>query len=187
MSREEKLLLVFFGLAGVAAWLWLSQSGQRIAQSAGSAVATGVQNIVNIADSTVSLLKSLEGFAANAYRDAKGWSIGYGHYMGTNPTIDTVTPDQAEALLSDDLATAASAVNGAVKMPLSQNQFDALVSFAYNVGVNAFSGSTLLRKLNAGDYAGAAQEFPRWNKSGGVVNNSLVARRATEQQLFMTG
>jgi lysozyme len=71
-----------------------------------------------------------------------------------------------------------------VKVPLAQGQFDALVSFSFNVGLGALGSSTLLRKLNAGDYRGAAAEFPRWNKAGGKVYEGLTRRRAAERSLF---
>jgi lysozyme len=75
-------------------------------------------------------------------------------------------------------------VNAAVKVPITQPQFDALISFVYNVGTGAFLKSTLLSKLNAGDYAGAAAEFPKWNKSAGHVELGLIIRRALEKSWF---
>ncbi|WP_312069487.1 lysozyme, partial [Acinetobacter sp.] len=78
-----------------------------------------------------------------------------------------------------------ASVNNLVKVPLSQNQFDALVSLTYNIGSTAFKNSTLLKKLNAKDYAGAADQFLRWNKGGGKVLKGLVRRREAERALFL--
>jgi lysozyme len=85
-----------------------------------------------------------------------------------------------------DMQIFCAAVSSLVKVPLNQNQFDALVSFTYNCGSGALKGSTLLRKLNNGDYDGAAAEFPRWTKGGGVVLPGLVRRRAAEMHLFLS-
>ena len=86
-----------------------------------------------------------------------------------------------------DLVQYEDAVKRAVRVPVNENQFAALVSFTYNIGAGSLSRSTLLRKLNDGDYAGAADEFPRWNKAGGRVLNGLVRRRAAERELCEGG
>lgn len=120
-------------------------------------------------------------------------TIGYGHTAGVKMG-DTCTPAQAEQWLREDCAEAEAAVNELVKVPLNQNQFDALVSFTFNVGADidadtiaeGLGDSTLLRKLNAGDYAGAADEFPKWCKQAGIVLGGLVKRRARERELFLT-
>lgn len=120
------------------------------------------------------------------WRDLSGapWTIGYGHTRNVKQG-DKCTEAQATTWLHEDLFDAEAAVNQ-VAVPLSQFQFDALVSFVFNVGSGNFAKSTLLRKLNAGDYDGAADEFPRWNKSGGRELNGLTARRADEKDLFQT-
>ncbi len=87
--------------------------------------------------------------------------------------------------LAQDLKKFESAVNTAVKVPINQNQFDALVSLTYNIGIGAFKDSTLLKKLNVKDYKGAAEQFPRWNRGGGRVLNGLVKRRKIEMELFL--
>jgi lysozyme len=97
---------------------------------------------------------------------------------------DTITREQGEALLRLDAGCAAEAVGRAVSVPLRQGQVDALVSFVFNLGGAALEGSTLLRKLNAGDTAGAAAEFPRWCHASNAVLPGLVARRARERALF---
>jgi lysozyme len=130
-----------------------------------------------------------EGLRLAPYQDAAGyWTVGYGHKMGPlDDSTETITSDRAAELLRADAETAVNAVNALVAVPLSQSQFDALVSFVYNVGAGAFRGSTLLRVLNDGDYAQAAGEFNRWNRAGGVVLAGLVSRRADESQLFAQG
>jgi lysozyme len=133
----------------------------------------------------LSLLKRHEGLRLKAYRDVAGvWTIGYGH---TGPDVHdglVITGEQAEQLLLADVREAQDALS-LVTVPLTDAQKDALTSFIFNVGVGAFKGSTLLRKLNAGDYLGAADEFPRWNKAGGRVVAGLSKRRADERHLFM--
>jgi lysozyme len=115
------------------------------------------------------------------------WTIGWGHTGGVKPG-DVITAERAEKLFVFDVEAKEAEINRLVKVPLTDNQFSALVVFCYNVGTgpDAFGGSTMLRKLNAGDYAGAAEQFPRWNKSGGKVMNGLITRRAAEQKLFLT-
>lgn len=153
-------------------------------------------------DACYDLIRRFEDCRLQAYPDpgtgGKPWSIGYGHTKGVGPT-DTCTQQAADAWLIDDVATAATAVARAVKSPLTQSQFDALVSLVYNVGpgvkgrrdgiVRLKSGepSTLLRRLNSGDYAGAAREFTQWRKAGGRVLTGLVRRRAAERALFEKG
>ena len=180
MQRNAKILLAG-GLLFLAWYLNFSKSGKTIASNTGSSIVGG---IMNISQRGIDLIKNFEGFSPVPYRDAAGWSIGYGHYMGANPTTGTVDLSQADALLNKDSAWAVRAVQNGVTVPLNQNQFDALVSLVYNIGARAFANSTLLRKLNAGDYTGAAEQFDVWNKSSGTVNQSLVARRASERALF---
>ena len=97
---------------------------------------------------------------------------------------DTCTVAQAIEYMAHDLKKFESAVNGAVTMLINQNQFDALVSLAYNIGTNAFKNSTLVKKLNAGDIRGAAAQFGVWIRAGGKVMQGLVNRRAVEHKLF---
>lgn len=129
-------------------------------------------------------LKQEEGFSHTPYPDHKGYSIGYGHLIRPGESLTYVTREQGEELLLQDVTWAEDAVSAAVQVPLSVNQFDALVLFAYNVGAPAFRASTLVRLLNAGDYAGAAAQFPRWVYASGQVNQTLVARRDRERALF---
>ncbi len=112
-----------------------------------------------------------------------GWgSTGNHVYEGM-----TITQQEADELFVKDQKRFVDAVNNLVKVPLTQNQFDSLVSFVYNVGEGNFKTSTLLRKLNAYDYEGAAEEFLRWNRGGGKVLAGLTRRRKSERHYFLTG
>lgn len=138
-----------------------------------------------------SLIKSHEGFRAEAYVCPAGVvTIGYGTTTinGNSVTLGTkITTDEADQFLEEDLKIFEDAVNNLVRVNLNQNQFDALVSFVYNVGVGNFKKSTLLKKLNAGDYLNASSEFLKWNRGGGKVLKGLSNRRKAEQQLFFKG
>lgn len=146
---------------------------------------------MRISDKGISLIKQFEGLRLTAYKDAVGvLTIGYGW---TQPVDGkpirlgmTIKEETAERLLRTGLVGYESDVSKMVKVKLTQGQFDALVSFAYNLGARALSTSTLLKKLNAGDYAGAADEFPRWNKAGGKVLPGLTRRREAERALFLS-
>lgn len=143
----------------------------------------------------LALIKEFEGFVPTWYPDpAHGWkvpTIGYGHTDSAgSPKYATsknmkLTEAEASAILQRDLERYEADVARLVKMPLNENQHGGLVSFTYNLGAGNLGSSTLLRKLNAGDYAGAAAEFPRWNKAGGKVLAGLTRRRAAEQALFL--
>lgn len=132
------------------------------------------------------LIAGFEGFSAKPYQDAVGvWTIGYGHTRGVGPNSKKITKAQALDFLQEDAAVAARAVRDLVDVPLTQNQFDALVSFAFNLGTGALAESTLLKKLNKGDYKGAAEQFSRWTHAGGRVLAGLVTRRRVERHLFL--
>ncbi|OCS48882.1 hypothetical protein BEK67_19675 [Ralstonia pickettii] len=139
---------------------------------------------MHLSDAGLQALAQREGFSATPYWDHKGYSIGYGHLIKAGENLTNVTRDQAAQLLASDVAWAEQAVANNVTAPLSQNQFDALVSFAFNVGAPAFAKSTLVSLLNAGDYSAAGEQLPRWNKASGVVNGALVSRRASEVAQF---
>lgn len=145
-------------------------------------------------DAGVALIKDFEGLRLAAYPDpAHGWAvptIGYGHTSAAGAPEVTrgmkITAAGADEILRSDLGQYEAAVSKAVKVPLTENQFAALVSFTFNLGAGALRKSTLLKKLNAGDYAGAAAEFAKWNKAGGEVLPGLTRRRAAERDLFLT-
>jgi len=139
-----------------------------------------------ISKNGINEIKRFEGWRSQVYLDSAGLAtIGYGHLLKPNETYFMIDLDEGERILRQDVSIAENAVNDFVKVYISQNMFDALVSFVFNVGVNAFKNSTLLRLLNSGDYSGASAQLPRWNKAGGVVNQGLVNRRESEQQLFI--
>lgn len=139
----------------------------------------------------INLIKQFEGCRLTAYQDSVGvWTIGYGwtQPIDGKPVAKgmTITQQKANHLLTEGVAQYENGVTNLVTVSLNQNQFDALVDFAYNLGVNALKGSTLLKKLNAGDYAGAANEFTKWNKAGGKELAGLTRRREAEKSLFLS-
>lgn len=146
---------------------------------------------MQISNKGISLIKEFEGCRLKAYQDSAGvWTIGYGwtqpvdgRKIGPGMVIDQAT---AERLLKCGLVQYEQGVNQLVKVIINQGQFDALVSFSYNLGLRSLSTSTLLRKLNSGDKQGAADEFGKWVNAGGVRLNGLVKRREAERELFLS-
>lgn len=133
----------------------------------------------------IDLIKGFEGCRLTAYKCPAGiWTIGYGHTAGVKEGMK-ITQAQAETFLKQDLKRFENVINNVVKVALSQNQFDALVSFTYNVGTGALKTSTLLRLLNSGDYTGAANQFDRWVFAGAIKLNGLIRRRKSEKELFL--
>jgi lysozyme len=132
------------------------------------------------------LIKNWEELRLEAYLPTPNdeWTIGWGHTHGVEKG-DVITKAQAQSYFDADVAWAEAAVNKSVKVGLTQHQFDALVSFVFNIGETDFKTSTLLRKLNAGDYEGAANELPRWKYQKGEVLRGLVRRRAEEMEYFL--
>jgi lysozyme len=132
----------------------------------------------------LTLIKNAEGLELKAYQDTGGvWTIGYGH---TGPDVKpgmAITPAQAEALLIEDIAEAEADVRRLFPIT-TQNQFDALASFTFNLGAGQVAESTLRRLHNEGDYAGAKAQFARWRFDNGRELKGLVARRAAEAQLY---
>jgi lysozyme len=132
------------------------------------------------------LTESFEGCRLAAYLDSVGVpTIGYGHTHGVAMGM-TCTQEQAEQWLQQDVQVAVQAVNNLVTVPLTQQQFDALVDFTFNLGSGALQHSTLLRLLNSGNYQGAAGEFEKWDKAGGKVLPGLLRRRQAERDMFNT-
>ncbi|MEN4246989.1 lysozyme [Serratia marcescens] len=139
----------------------------------------------------IELIKRFEGLRLKAYQDSVGvWTIGYGwtqpvdgKKVGPGMQIDQAT---AERLLKCGVVQYEQGVNQLVKVKITQGQFDALVSFAYNLGLRSLSTSTLLQKLNDGDKQGAADQFGRWVNAGGKRLDGLVARRAAEREMFLS-
>ncbi len=148
---------------------------------------------LNLSDTGIDLIKQFECFRAKRYTCPAGKpTIGYGHviksktetFEGVNLWSGTITKEQGHRLLMQDAKFAEDAIKKYIRVSLNQNQYDALSSFIFNVGTGNFKKSTLMKKLNLGDYNGAAEQFPRWNKGGGQVLNGLVRRRAAERELF---
>ena len=138
----------------------------------------------HLAYTGLDLTKKFEGCRLVAYRDTGGvLTIGYGHtrkvYEG-----QVITQDEADRLLMCDIQDAVDAVNDHVTVDVTQGQFNALVDFTFNCGVSAFKGSTMLKKLNAGDYKGAHDEFDRWIYDNGMRYAGLQRRRDAEQEAF---
>ena len=143
--------------------------------------------VIRTSQAGIDLIKRFEGFMPKAYRDAVGvLTIGYGD---TGPHIkphDVITQAEGERRLAARLAGEFEpGVLKALTRKPSQREFDAMVSLAYNIGVGAFTGSTLVKKFNAGDVQGAANEFLRWNKAGGKVLKGLEIRREAERAMFL--
>ncbi|MFZ0662600.1 MAG: lysozyme [Acidobacteriaceae bacterium] len=143
----------------------------------------GVNNLT-YSKNGLQLTQLFEGDVLNAYRDQRGvWTIGYGHTAGVHPG-QTITQEQGEALLAEDVQAAARCVNEAVAVKLTQGQFDSLVDFAFNVGTTSFKKSTLLKEINAGHFPEALAQFNLWDHCGGVVNAGLLRRRQAEAAEF---
>lgn len=140
---------------------------------------------MRISQKGIELIKKFEGCRLEAYRCPAGvWTIGYGHTKGVKDGMK-ISWEQAEEFLREDLKIYEQAVERCVKVPLSQNQFDALVSFCYNCGGEALRTSTLLRLLNESKYSESAEQFLRWNKAGGKVLAGLTRRREEEREMFL--
>ncbi len=148
------------------------------------------------------LLARFEGFSSTAYQDQAGlWTIGFGHLIvpgdgfwhpTNNPSgVREISVEDARDLKERDAETAINAVDSCVRVPVSDNQRNALISLAYNIGAGAFCGSSLVRSLNAGDYQAAADWFRVWNKvrdpatGDMIVSAGLVKRREQERELFL--
>ncbi|MBJ6132890.1 lysozyme [Ochrobactrum sp. Q0168] len=135
----------------------------------------------------LNLIKEFEGLRLEKYKDAVGkWTIGYGHLILPSERFERpLTESEAEDLLQSDLRKFEGGIIQYVTARISQNQFDALVSFAFNLGLANLKGSTQLRLLNQGKYSEAAEQFLRWNKAGGMAMPGLTRRRAAERDLFL--
>ena len=132
------------------------------------------------------LIEEFEGLRLTAYKDSRDIpTIGYGHTKNVHLGL-TITKQQAEEFLSQDLRVAEAGVQDHVKVSLNDNQFAALVSFVFNLGAGNLASSTLLRELNAGNYQAAADQFPRWDHAGKSVLPGLKRRREAERKLFLS-
>jgi lysozyme len=142
------------------------------------------ENVMAIAKSTLSFITKEEGLRNKAYKDSKGlWTIGVGHLIKPDEQhllTATLTDEQVEQLLQSDLKWCSEAVENNVKVPLTQNQYDALYSLCFNIGETNFRKSTVLRKINENDLQGAADAILMWNKPEVLIN-----RRKRERALFL--
>ena len=147
---------------------------------------------MNIPEAAIEIIKEFEGFEADAYQDSVGvWTIGYGTtaraFVGIDPMPGmTISEKQAEVYLVRAVRQFADMISPEIKVEINSNQWAAILSLAYNIGPGAFARSTLLKKLNAGDTQGAADQFLRWNKAGSAVLRGLTRRRHRERTLFLT-
>lgn len=133
----------------------------------------------------LALIKKFEGLELDAYKCAAGvWTIGYGHTKGVQEG-DVWSEAQANEMLEIELEEFEGYINDNVTVALSQNQFDALVSWVYNLGPANLKASTMLKVLNSGDYEGVPAQIKRWNKAGGKVLEGLIRRREAEALLFI--
>lgn len=143
---------------------------------------------MKVSNKAIEIIKKYEGLELTVYRCPAGiLTIGYGHTKTAEPGM-TINKEMAELLLKQDLNDFEKAINELVKVPLTQNQFDALISFVFNIGTDKFKNSTLLKKINEGNYKEAANEFLKWTKSrqpGGLKDlPGLIKRRNDEKKLF---
>lgn len=150
---------------------------------------------MRLSDNGRRLIQEFEGFSAKAYRDADGWSIGYGHFLGKDPALasQTISRSEADQLFENDIAKYEAAVSLTTPRA-SQDEFDAMVSLTYNIGTGnlrdksgGFAGSTVARLHNMGDKQGAADAFRMWKKSEGKDNPVLIKRRERERSVYLTG
>ena len=169
----KKLLVILLWVLGVAATIHFTDKYTQIEE-----------NIMAIAKSTLDFITKEEGARNKAYKDSKGlWTIGVGHLIKDDEKdliTANLTNDQVEDLLRKDLKWCSEAVESSVKVPLAQNQFDALYSLCFNIGGTNFAKSTVVKKINANDMQGAADAILMWNKPA-----VLEGRRKRERELFL--
>ena len=145
---------------------------------------------MRISDKGLDAIKEFEGLRLKAYQDVVGkWTIGYGHLIklpSERGMLDyEISESLASSMLRVDAEWAENCVNQSVKVPITQGQFDALVSFTYNLGCGALGRSTLLKLLNAQEYSRAADQFMLWNKAEGKEFPGLTKRRTKEREMFL--
>ena len=170
---NKKLVAVLLWILGVFAIIHITNRYTHIEE-----------NIMAIAESTLAFITKEEGSRNKAYKDSKGLpTIGVGHLIKADePHLlnATLTDEQVKELLKSDLKWCSEAVESSIKVPLTQKQFDALYSLCFNIGEGAFRKSTVVKRLNAGDYKGAADAIEMWNKPA-----VLIPRRKREKALFL--
>ncbi len=144
---------------------------------------------LSVSSDGLDLIKQFEALRLEPYQDIAGnWTIGFGHLIAPDENLmRQISRAKAEQLFAVDIAEAEACLRDAVKVPIKQNQFDALASFTFNLGCGNFRSSTMLRLLNGERYYEAGDQLTRWNKSGGQADAGLTRRRETEKSLYMTG
>ena len=140
---------------------------------------------MNVNSEGLELIKSFEGCRLRSYTDSVGiWTIGYGHIQEVYPG-EEITQEQANQFLKDDLIKFEDGVTRLVTSQINENQFSALVSFAFNLGLGNLGKSTLLKYVNTGEFDKAADEFVKWANAGGATSPGLLRRREAERTLFI--
>ena len=141
---------------------------------------------MNISNEGIEFIKQFEGCRLKAYQDSVGvWTLGVGHTGGVKEG-DEIDDAEADRLLREDLVWVEKCIANSVREPLTQNQYDALCSWIFNLGCGAFKKSTLLAHINEGEDALAAKEILKWNRAGGNVISGLTRRREAESELFLS-
>lgn len=166
-----------------------ASSGVSSVMPAATAVTSAKKNLTT-SQAMVDIIKEQEGLslkACKAIPSEEYWTIGYGHYGAEVGANQTITEPEAEALLKSDLKVFENAVNSAVKVGLTQSQFDACISLAYNIGTGAFANSDIVKNINGGKFGHACVDFPSWRKAGGQILAGLFSRRQIEMDFFGLG
>jgi lysozyme len=160
-------------------------------------------DIAKVSERAIDIVKDFEGYSSTPYEDSAGnFTIGYGHLIKPGESFTTIDKAKAKELLAQDMKEAERAVKSSITKPLTQNQFDSLTSLAYNIGINAFRNSTLVKEINAGNIERAPSEMMKWSKvtkniektvngrtisvPTKVINEGLLNRRTREAKLFTT-
>jgi lysozyme len=161
-----------------------ASSPTRVSAPGAPPAATSPASQLTTNEAGIAIIKKSEALRLDAYELGGSEFIGYGHLMRQGEA-DHITEARAEALLKGDLADCEAALRRGLSVPVTSNAFSAMVSLCYNIGTGNFGSSSVLKALNAGDRAGAADAFLLWNKAGGVVLDRLVSRRKEERALFV--
>jgi lysozyme len=177
METKDGWLVFWAAAAAVAYFIWMEYS-------AGPSTAQDVSQLTT-SQAGQDMIKAEEGFSLTAYPDAGGYSIGWGHFGVSAGT--TITQDQADDYWQQDISNAEQKVQSVITVPLTQDQFDALVSLAYNLKNWPTGAQTIIGAVNAGNFQAAIADFALYVRSQGKIVTALVQRRAAEAALFATG